>query len=169
MDTTTNPPLGTISSEERLWAALSHATVLLFGWGLIGPVVVWVLQRRKSTYATFQALQALAYQMFFMLYWVVAVLCLSLLLFIFIFGFTLGLEGSASSEDPAFLFVSQFIYMIGMFAAAGVYGLLGLVGAGMCLAGKDFRYPLLGRWMERYLSRGVAVQPAPAPAQEETP
>ncbi len=164
MDTTTTPPVEPIPSEERLWAAIAHATAMLIGWGLIGPVLVWVMQRRKSAYASFHALQALTYQVFFMLYYTVMITCLSLLFVAFTFGFIIAMEPSGMSEPPLLLFIGEFAYFLGMFAAFGVYVLLGLVGAGMCLAGKDFRYPLLGRWIERYLGRRAAS----AAVQEET-
>jgi len=163
MDTPTLSPAEPIPSEERLWAALAHAGVMLMGWGLIAPVLVWVMQRGKSAYASFQALQALAYQVFFMIYWMVVIACMSGLFIVFATGFIIALEPSGASEPPMMLFLVEFVYFIAMFAAAAAYWVLGLVGAGMCLAGKEFRYPLAGRWMERYLSRHTA-----APAQEQT-
>lgn len=164
MDTTTTSPAEQIPSEERVWAALAHATVILFGWGLVGPVLVWVMQRRKSAYASFHALQALVYQTFFMLYYMVVTFCLTLFFIAFIFGFMMALEPSSMNEPPMFIFIGEFLYFIAIFAAFGIYMLLGLIGAGLCLAGKNFRYPLVGRWIERYINRSAV----PTPVQEET-
>ena len=50
------------STEERVWAVLSHLSALAFGMGLLLPVIGWSEQRRKSNYVSFQCLQALGYQ-----------------------------------------------------------------------------------------------------------
>ncbi|MDQ2692743.1 MAG: DUF4870 domain-containing protein, partial [Chloroflexota bacterium] len=56
------PMNSTPTTEERIWAVLSHLSALAFGMGIALPVVGWSDQRRKSNYASFQSLQALGYQ-----------------------------------------------------------------------------------------------------------
>ncbi len=51
------------NQEERIMAALSHGSVVLFGAGVIAAIVLWVTQKEKSAYVAFQALQATVYQM----------------------------------------------------------------------------------------------------------
>ncbi|MBN2148197.1 MAG: DUF4870 domain-containing protein [Anaerolineales bacterium] len=144
------------SSEERLWAALSHGAVILVGWGLVVPALVWTMQRQKSPQVAFQALQALAYQLFYTVYIFVVSLCLTLFLSLAAVGLFMAAESSSSGEPPLLIMLSQFLFMIILLGALGLYFLLGVVGAGMCLAGKKFHYPLLGRWIERYLRRSAA-------------
>ena len=56
-------PVASLSQDERIMAALSHATALLPFMGVIAPIVIWVTQKDKSQYVAFQALQAMAYQL----------------------------------------------------------------------------------------------------------
>ena len=58
------------SSEERLWAALAHGSVLLSFLGPLGPLGIWLSQRCKSAYVRFHALQAMGYQI--LSFWVCA-------------------------------------------------------------------------------------------------
>ncbi len=63
--TTASPAL---SSEDKTWAALSHASILLavLSGGPFGPVaafVIWLLRQDKSPYVRRQAMQALVYQL----------------------------------------------------------------------------------------------------------
>ncbi len=46
-----------VDSDSRLWACAAHAGVL-FSW-LLAPLLVYVLQKGKSSFVEFQALQAL--------------------------------------------------------------------------------------------------------------
>jgi uncharacterized Tic20 family protein len=155
-----------ISSEERIWAALAHATVILFGWGLFGPVLVWIMQRHKSAYAAFHALQALAYQVLITVYSIIISFGLMALFFVFVIGFGMATEFGSSNEPPLFIFAAEFLFFIALFGAYAAYILLGLIGAGLSLAGKNFRYPLLGGWVARYL--GDSTLPSrSAPATEE--
>ena len=50
------------TSDEKITAALVHASVLLLFLGPIVPVLIWTSQRRKSKYVSFHALQAMGYQ-----------------------------------------------------------------------------------------------------------
>src|SRR6266496_4300492 len=52
----------TSTTEDRIWAVISHLTSLALGMGILLPIVGWSDQRRKSNYASFQSLQALGYQ-----------------------------------------------------------------------------------------------------------
>jgi len=56
-----------IKQEERVLAGLAHGSVLLGPLtngvgGIVTTLVVWLIQRDKSAYVAFQALQALVYQ-----------------------------------------------------------------------------------------------------------
>lgn len=59
------PALG---SDDRTWAALAHATVLLsvLSGGLLGPIaafLIWLLKQDKSPYVRRQAMQSLVFQL----------------------------------------------------------------------------------------------------------
>jgi len=149
----TIPPTQEATSEERIFAAASHGSALLFGWGLVVPLVVWISQREKSRFAAFHAIQAMLFQLTQMIFIMAVMLVMMLLMFAFMFG-AVAISGTAEgSEPPMAIFFVQFLMMGGMFCAWAIYPAIGILAAILTLAGKSFRYPLLGAWLERYLSK----------------
>jgi uncharacterized Tic20 family protein len=138
------------STEERVWAVLSHLSALAFGMGILLPVIGWSEQRRKSNYAAFQSLQALGYQSLGYTFWILG----SLVIIVIQSFFTVRelVAASQSGEDPAsFLgpvLSAHFVVMIGLI---GVYLLLPVIAAVATAMGRDFRYPLMGDRLARYL------------------
>jgi len=56
------------TQDERIMAALAHASAILPFWGLIGAIVIWATQKEKSRFVGFQALQVIAYQIVLILF-----------------------------------------------------------------------------------------------------
>jgi hypothetical protein len=59
---------GELSSDDKTWAALAHATILLavLSAGPLGPIAafaIWLLKQDKSPYVRRQAMQSLVFQM----------------------------------------------------------------------------------------------------------
>jgi uncharacterized Tic20 family protein len=57
-----------LTSDDRTWAALAHATVVLavLSGGPLGPLAafaIWLIKQDKSPYVRRQAMQSLIYQM----------------------------------------------------------------------------------------------------------
>ncbi|MBN2501065.1 MAG: DUF4870 domain-containing protein [Anaerolineales bacterium] len=143
------------SSEERIMGAISHAGIILAATGLIAPIIVWITQREKSRFARFQALQALAYQLGKSFIYLAALL----LAFILTFGliaieFLKGNPVSRTATPDLYIF-TQVLGLIILFSTMALVILLGLIGSIACLAGKDFHYPLLGKWIQTYLDNTV--------------
>jgi uncharacterized Tic20 family protein len=146
----------TYTSEERVMAGLAHISVVMFSWGIIVPVVVWVTEWEKSRFAIFQALQALAYQLLSMLRYMVCA-----------FGIMIPAMGiqflvfttpdDPTTAMPLFAFI-PLLGMMAVFCFMGLYTLVGIIGGILSFTGKDFRYPLLGTWMERYLSGAITAE-----------
>ncbi len=145
------PAANQVTSDERLSAALAHASVFLFGWGIFIPLVVWLVHRQKSNFVSFHALQALIFQLLQTLYWLVVMIIFVVVIFAANFLGTAIAINSPSDLNPAFMFFSQFCGFGFLIAAMGLYILVGLIASGMTLARRDFRYPLVGRWLENYL------------------
>lgn len=139
------------SPEERLWAALSHFSVFLFGFGLVAPLAIWVYQRDKSRFATFHALQSLGYQVVMAFLWLVLSTILPLLIMLPLLVFFVFLIENGQ-EDQLFVLMTVFqaVFIGGILGSFLLYFGLGLLAAVMCLTGRDFRYPLFGGWLSRY-------------------
>ncbi len=139
-----------ITPDEYLLAALAHGSVLLSFLGPIGPVLIWISQRRKSKYVSFQALQAMGYQMLF--FWVgIAVWLVVAFLWICLMipAIAATANNPHASESIPFAFEGGFFVMV--FGFWGLYIVGGVAGAIFCLLKKDFLYPWLGKRLAGYL------------------
>lgn len=146
LETMKNAP----STEERVWAVLAHLSALALGMGLLLPVIGWSEQRRKSNYASFQSLQALGYQSLGYTVWIL----LSLLIVIVLSIITVAELGAASQggEDMnTLLMPTVIIHVVVTFSLLGLYFLMPFVAAIACALGRDFRYPIMGNRLARYL------------------
>ena len=155
----------TASSDEKILAALAHGSVFLMFLGPVIPAILWASQRKKSKYVSFHALQAMGYQAFYfwlaMIVWVLVMLLFVCLIPIFV-------SFIESSWDPA---VAPFLFQIPIFLIVfgflGLFFILGIAGAVSCLLGRDFRYPLLGTWLERYLGYDTTPESQIIETQED--
>jgi uncharacterized Tic20 family protein len=145
------------SQDERIIAALGHATILLPFWGTIGAIVIWVTQKDKSPYVAFQSLQAVVYHLALVLGGFLAGACYFCSLFAFpilMMAATPAIDSGAEPSPALFLPMSlPFCVMgLGMLAwlAFIVYGLLAAAAA---LQGKDFRYVVIGNRLKAALDR----------------
>ncbi len=139
------------TTEERVWAVLAHLSALAMGMGLILPVTGWAEQRRKSSYVAFQSLQALGYQSLGYTIWILV----GLLVAVFsIFFLLFNIQNVADSDS------TLNSWMIGhfslTFAILGLYFIPPVVAAVACALGKEFRYPIMGYRLARYLEHGPA-------------
>ncbi len=138
----------TLTTENRLWAVLSHLSSLALGMGIVVPLVGWADQRRKSNYASFQSLQALGYQSLGFTVWILSYLVIAVLAALIL----LVIPGPTSSENsgtvPSSWLTTFSIITLGFLT---FYLLLPIVAAIACALGKDFRYPILGARLARYL------------------
>ncbi len=157
------PAIEDATSDEKLWATFCHGSVILFWLGIILPLVAWVTQRDKSPFVAFHALQALAFQLLQMVYWIVITIVAVVLMIGSVVGIAIieAEAGGSSGEPPAAFLFAQFLFMGLFFCGFGVYALFGIVGAVMTITGRDFRYPILGKRLERYLVN----DPNPTPAE----
>ena len=70
------PPVGSPSSDDRMWAAAAHVGALVAAWfafGFIGPLVVLVLRGERSPFVRRHALESLNFQLTLLLLALVSV------------------------------------------------------------------------------------------------
>jgi uncharacterized Tic20 family protein len=139
------------TTEERLWAVLSHLSALAFGMGILLPIISWSDQRRKSNYASFQSLQALGYQSLGFTVWILSYLIvfIAVLIVLVFMSFQAENTGKSFNPFPGPGVILLFILVFGFFA---IYFLIPISAAISCAFGKDFRYPILGNRLARYLA-----------------
>ena len=138
------------STEERIWAVLSHLSALAFGMGILLPIIGWSEQRRKSKYASFQCLQALGYQSLGYTVWLLSYLVafIGVLIVAIIMSFQAERNEQAFNPMTGPMAFSLYAFIFGYFA---LYMLLPVFAAISCAFGKDFRYSILGNRLAKYL------------------
>ncbi|HET89774.1 MAG TPA: DUF4870 domain-containing protein [Chloroflexi bacterium] len=151
----------TPTQDERILAALAHASIILPFWGLVAAIVIWVTQREKSRFVGFQALQGAAYQLSLVLLAILGGICYMCSFFGTFLTLPFGIIASEEATSPSVigLLVSMGstaipFCLMGLFLLVGlVFVLYGLYGAVRVLQGEEFRYAVVGERLERYLNQ----------------
>lgn len=149
------------TQEERIMAALAHGSILLFGMGLVASIVLWVTQKEKSRYVAFQALQAVAYHIAGFAIFAVGMACWMTLYFVSFIPLIITPEESAGTALWIFLLATLLMLLPFLQMALWIVG--GWWGAARALQGREFRYIVVGRYLERWLAK-AAAEGLPAPS-----
>ena len=148
-----------ISSDEQLMGAAAHF------FGPLAALVIWGTQKDKSNFIKFQTLQALAFDLVIITGMGVLFFCAFGVIFIGIFGSVLSMLRTTSAQSefrfilPAILFpvtVTTCITPISFLTIAAR-----LVASFSILNGKDYHYPLIGKWLENFIKSDPASSPTP--------
>jgi uncharacterized Tic20 family protein len=134
------------SSEERLMASIAHASVVVFGPGILIGILIWLTQKEKSPYASDQGLQAAVYQLIGMIV---------IMAMWFIWGIFYALTWIPLIQDmekfedaPPPIFWIGLASMIVPFLVMFLWAVYGLWGALRTLRGRDFRYAILWKLLQ---------------------
>lgn len=147
----------TPTSDEKVMAALAHGSVFLAFLGPVVSVGVWAFQRKKSKYVCFHALQAMGYQA--LMFWLWIVVMILIVVLAMCLAFPLSMVIMEESRDTMFApFVFQMFIFMSIFGFMGLFFITGIVAAVYCLLGRHFRYPLIGKWLERHLPYNVDLE-----------
>jgi len=158
----TAPDANLPQQDERIMAALAHISAFLPMMGLIAPVLIWLLQKDKSPFVRFQALQAIAYQIAMLVAYFLGMGCY--MVFFFLTFFTLPFAGSEGLSGVGgivalVLFLLPVAVMGLMFLGGLAFISYAVVAAVATIRGRHFRYAILGAKIERFLEPGGAVAP----------
>ena len=142
----------TVKQDEKVLAGLAHGSILLGIFtngigGVVAALVIWLLQKEKSAYAASQALQALVYQVVTFLVTMLAWCCWGALWMIMLLPPLFANPEAYQYTPPAGLWIGLFLMVVPL----GLWGLsilYGLWGAARCLGGHDFKYVIIGKWLE---------------------
>ena len=132
----------TPSSEERLMAAIAHASVVVFGPGILVGVFIWLTQKEKAAYASNQGLQAAVFQLVGMILTMVLWVAWGIFYALTWIPFVQNPELLDGPPPPIFWIgmISMVVPLLVMLA----WSLYGLWGALQAFRGRDFRYVLIG-------------------------
>lgn len=136
------------TSDERILAALAHASILLsvvtsgLG-GIVAALVIWLVQRDRSRYVAFQALQATIYQLVGTIVLGALALCWALTIPISLIPAMINPSAYRDAPPPT-LWIALALGCIPFFIGV-IWTLYGLWGGLRAWSGTDFRYPVIGR------------------------
>lgn len=135
--------------EDRVWAVIAHLSAIAMGMGILLPVIGWSESRRKSNYTSFQSLQALGYQSLGYTIWILTTFIFLIVISLGSFAGFVNLTNAENIEAEIMTFV--FAHITITLGLIGVYFALPIIAAIACAFGKDFRYPILGNRLAKYL------------------
>ena len=127
-----------IKQDEKLMSLFSHLS-LFFG-GIILPIIFWAINKDKSRFTAFHALQSL----WFHIAYVVSVAVLLIVVLLGGIGFSLLSAGAGSSAMPVFVIIAIFAFygllFLFMFGGIGYSIYMGI----KAYEGKLVKYPVIG-------------------------
>ncbi|MCX7878911.1 MAG: DUF4870 domain-containing protein [Ignavibacteria bacterium] len=129
----------TISQEERLLSLFSHFSIM-FG-GFFVPLIFWLINREKSKYVSFHSLQALWFQIVYVIF-ILSFVVVFLIVF-FAVGSGTGMFGG-KNEMPPIMIIIMVIFYILLFVV--IFGAMGyaLYAGYKSYKGAFVKYPVIG-------------------------
>jgi uncharacterized Tic20 family protein len=157
-----------IEEHEDHWvAAMGHFAVIIVFWGLTAPIIAWALQGKRSIFLKFQSIQTVAFQAGTMLLYFIAG-------FLYVFGLivfiiTIGLEGdfdlnSSGGMIGAVVFLVSLLIAFLIILSVPFLHILGQWAGYRVLKGDDYRYPIVGKQVEKWISRKTNSSTEETPA-----
>lgn len=137
-----------LKSEEKMMALFSHLS--LFVAGIILPIVFWIINKDKSKFATFHALQALFFQIAYL------IMTFVIIFFFLLAGIGFGFISSAAKHggagEPGAAF---FVIFIAFYAFLFVY-IFGCIGYAVYMGIKAYngeykKYPIIGNLVYKHV------------------
>lgn len=156
-------PLMGLTIEERRWAALAHASVLLTLLAAIGsagilalvtlfiPLGIYFHWRTRSDYVAFQALQAFTLQALGTVGWLLLLLGGTIVGVLLIAALAITLIGI-----PLLIVVIPALILFILATLAVPFGMIvySLIAAFQTWNGVDYRLPRIARWIDRQMHGG---------------
>jgi uncharacterized Tic20 family protein len=141
--------------EFRWVAAMGHFSILILLWGMLVPLTAWMVQGRRSPFLRFQSAQTLAYQATATVILVIGVFFYMLgFAFLFIVLWEGGPDPFISLGIPVMIvFGGSVLCSIVLLLLVPLLHILGQWAGYRVLKGYDYRYPLLGRLVKRWMPR----------------
>jgi len=142
-----------LTTEERLLGGISHLL------GIIWALIIWAIEKDKSRFVRFQAMQAVAFDGAVMVVMLVVVGVVLLLTFLIlaILMILVGILASQGNQDfltyiiPISTMFPFFLFLI--FVPVGLaLTVVRLIASIRVFQGTDFHYPWLGNQVKKWLT-----------------
>lgn len=135
--------------EERFAAAMGHFAVILPIWGMLAPAWLWISHKSHSPWLKFQSAQTTIYQL------IVNVLYFGLTFASIFIGFGSMALFALTVDLGEWTAVAGLMVMTCLLGCTGLivplFHILGQWAGLQTLRGRDFKYPLLGGWVAKWI------------------
>jgi uncharacterized Tic20 family protein len=142
------------SDKSGIITAFAHASILLPGVGIFVPLLLWCFRKKYPDNVQKQALQALIFQLLQWIY--IQLVVLLVMLGVFLAAFIFSASHLSPDAYSGRMLIAGLISIGVIVIAWIVYIFFGLIAAVVCITGRDFGYPILGRWMEKHIANNPA-------------
>jgi uncharacterized Tic20 family protein len=144
--------------EDRWVAGMGHFSVIIAIWGMAAPLIAWVLQGHRSLFLKFQSVQVLIYQAGVTILYLgtvfLSLVGVMIISFIAMMGWTenVRMDSPVGIAGIVFFAVSLLVIVLVMLLVPFLH-ILGQCAGYRVLRGDDYRYPLVGGLVERWISK----------------
>jgi uncharacterized membrane protein len=149
------------SSDEKVFAGFAYLL------GFVPAAIIWLLKKDESPYVKFHALQAAIYTGIISFVTVLLLAAQIVMMIVTGAGAFIGTNVIADTFEPEsptiYFFISIFMIMIILVGLSIIVllvislHLVNFIASVYAFAGKAWRYPLLGNWVERILLKDWAL------------
>jgi uncharacterized Tic20 family protein len=150
--------------HEYHWvAAMGHFSIFIILWGMLAPLLTWIVQGRQSLFLKFQSIQTLIYQAIATVLFLggISVAILGLVIFPIFFFSDFSVDfNSSTGIVGSIIFIFFMLFSMLIILIVPSLHVLGQWAGYRVLKGDDYRYPLIGRFVEGWLR---------APSGSQTP
>ncbi len=145
------------ASEERFAAAMGHFAIAYPLTGMLPSLIFLILPGTNSRYMKFHALQTIAFQLIS----TIVTIVLSVIAFILFINIAVSIVVPFIQDPNAFqpsiaIFTPIFLFLLSLLLSVLLIPLYQIIGqwAGLrLLQGREYRYDLIGRLVERWLAK----------------
>jgi len=146
--------------EDRWVAAMGHFSVISAIWGILAPLAAWSLQGKQNIFLRFQSIQTAIFQALVNIMFLAAG-------FVYLFGamavFAMtGFELDPNQSSPIGM-LGLAIFVLSLLAASLVvllvpfFHILGQWAGYRILKGDQYRYPVIGKFVERWIVNKLSL------------
>ena len=142
--------------EDRWVTAMGHFSVIIMLWGMLVPLTAWILQAKRSLFVRFQTIQTLVFQVSVTLLFFGG-------MFLYVAGAfallaTIGISGDASLDTTTGMigivaFLVLMLIVVVIILIVPLFHIMGQWAGYRVLKGEDYRYPVIGKLIERRLAK----------------
>lgn len=158
--------------EERWVASMGHFAVIIYLWGILAPLTTWIIQGKRSVFLKFQSIQTVVYQALATLLYFGSGILYSFGFLVFIA--LLALSGGPEN-NPTLTMLGGGVLIVSMLIAALIVlimpllHILGQWAGYRILKGDEYRYPIIGRLVEKWTGNKAPLVVNEGPSLEGNP